>query len=56
MAVLALGMSSSVAIFAFVDAVLIKPLPYQTSSRLAALFESTPLGPRFHLSYLDELG
>lgn len=53
--VLALGMSASVAIFAFVDAVLIRPLPYQAPSRLAGLFESTPLGPRFHLSYLDYL-
>lgn len=53
--VLALGMSGSVAIFAFVNAVLIRPLPYQAPSRLAILFESTPLGPRFHLSYLDYL-
>lgn len=53
--VLALGMSASVAIFAFTDAVLIKPLPYQNPSKLAGLFESTPLGPRFHLSYLDYL-
>jgi predicted permease len=51
--ILALGMASSVAIFAFVDAALIKPLPYSQSSRLAVLFESIPLGPRFHLSYLD---
>ncbi len=53
--VLALGMCASVAIFAFVDAVLIRPLPYQSPSRLIALFESTSLGPRFHLSYLDYL-
>jgi macrolide transport system ATP-binding/permease protein len=53
--VLALGISASVAIFAFVDAALIRPLPYLTPSRLVALFESTPLGPRFHLSYLDYL-
>jgi macrolide transport system ATP-binding/permease protein len=53
--VLALGISASVAIFAFVDAALIKPLPYLNPSRLVALFESTPLGPRFHLSYLDYL-
>ncbi|HEY2040989.1 MAG TPA: ABC transporter permease [Edaphobacter sp.] len=52
---LALGICASVAIFAFVDAVLVKPLPYQTPSRLMGLFESTPLGPRFHLSYLDYL-
>ncbi|NYF91650.1 ABC transporter permease [Tunturiibacter empetritectus] len=53
--VLTLGMCASIAIFAFVDAVLISPLPYQVPSRLAGLFESTPLGPRFHLSYLDYL-
>jgi len=53
--VLALGMCASIAIFAFVDAVLIKPLPYRNPSRLVALFESTPLGQRFHLSYLDYL-
>jgi macrolide transport system ATP-binding/permease protein len=53
--VLALGIGASVAIFAFVDAALIKPLPYQNPSRLVQLFESIPLGPRFHLSYLDYL-
>ena len=53
--VLALGMSAGLAIFAFVDAVLIKPLPYRSPSQLVALFESTPLGQRFHLSYLDYL-
>src|SRR5579859_3420137 len=52
---LALGICASVSIFAFVDAALIKPLPYQNPSRLVALFESTPSGPRFHLSYLDYL-
>lgn len=54
-ATLALGICASVAVFAFVDAVLIKPLPYVTPSRLMGLFESTPLGQRFHLSYLDYL-
>ncbi|MFZ0392252.1 MAG: ABC transporter permease, partial [Terracidiphilus sp.] len=51
--ILALGIASSVAIFAFVDAALIQPLPYKDPARLAQLFESIPLGPRFHLSYLD---
>jgi len=50
---LALGICSSIGIFAFVDAALIKPLPYQDSSRLVALFESIPLGPRYHLSWPD---
>jgi macrolide transport system ATP-binding/permease protein len=53
--ILTLGIASSVAIFAFVDAALIKPLPYQDPNRLAILFESIPLGPRFHLSYPDYL-
>jgi predicted permease len=51
--ILALGIGASVAIFAFVDAALIKPLPYKDSSRLVILFESIPIGPRFHLSYPD---
>jgi len=53
--VLALGIGASVAIFAFVDAVLIKPLPYRDPGRLVGLFETTTLGPRYHLSYLDYL-
>jgi predicted permease len=53
--VLALGICASVAIFAFVDAVLIKPLPYRNPVRLVGLFESTPMGPRYHLAYLDYL-
>ena len=53
--ILALGIASSVAIFAFVDAALIKPLPYKDPNRLAVLYESVPLGPQFHLSYLDYL-
>jgi len=51
--ILALGIAFSVAIFAFVDAALIKPLPYEQPGRLVQLFESIPLGPRFHLSYPD---
>jgi macrolide transport system ATP-binding/permease protein len=53
--ILALGIGASVAIFGFVDAALLKPLPYRDPARLAALFESTPLGPQFHLSYLNFL-
>ncbi|HTA79336.1 MAG TPA: ABC transporter permease [Terracidiphilus sp.] len=54
-AILALGVGSSVAIFAFVDAALIKPLPYQDPARLVELFEAIPIGPEFHLSYPDYL-
>jgi predicted permease len=53
--ILTLGIGASVAIFAFVDAALIKPLPYKDPSHLVQLFESIPLGPRFHLSYPDYL-
>jgi macrolide transport system ATP-binding/permease protein len=53
--ILALGIAASVAIYAFVDAALIKPLPYSDPSRLAVLYESIPLGAKFHLSYLDYL-
>jgi macrolide transport system ATP-binding/permease protein len=51
--VLALGIGSCIAVFAFVDAALIKPLPYETPARLVALFENMSLGPQFHISYLD---
>ena len=51
--ILTLGICANVAIFAFVDAALIKPLPYQNPSRLVGLFESIPIGPKFHLSYPD---
>jgi predicted permease len=53
--ILTLGIGASVAIFAFVDAALIQPLPYKNPTQLVGVFESTPLGPRFHLSYLDYL-
>ncbi|HKO14232.1 MAG TPA: ABC transporter permease, partial [Acidobacteriaceae bacterium] len=51
--ILTLGIGAAVAIFSFVDAALIRPLPYQNPSRLVVLYESIPLGPRFHLSYPD---
>jgi macrolide transport system ATP-binding/permease protein len=52
---LALGMCASVAIFAFVDAALIKPLPYPNPSRLAGVFESVQMFPQSNLSYPDYL-
>ena len=52
---LALGMCASVAIFAFVDAALIKPLPYANPTRLVGVTESIPMIPRARLSYLDYL-
>lgn len=53
--VLTFGIGAAVAIFSFVDAALIQPLPYARPSRLAAVYESNSLGPHFHLSYLDYL-
>jgi macrolide transport system ATP-binding/permease protein len=53
--VLALGVCASVAIFAFVDATLIKPLPYQNPGRLVGVYESIEMFPRSDLSYLDYL-
>jgi macrolide transport system ATP-binding/permease protein len=53
--ILTLGIAAAIAIFSFVDAALIQPLPYRDPSRLVVLYESVPLGPRFHLSYLDYL-
>jgi len=53
--VLSLGMCASVAIFAFVDAALIKPLPYRNPGRLAGVFESIATEQRSTLSYPDYL-
>jgi macrolide transport system ATP-binding/permease protein len=50
---LALGIGASVAIFGFVDAALIKPLPYADSTRLVDVTEKTALFPRNNLSYPD---
>ena len=51
--VLALGIAATVAFFGFVEAALIKPLPYRDQSRLLAVFESSPGAPRSWLSYAD---
>ena len=53
--ILALGMCASLAIFAFVDAALIKPLPYKNPNRLVGVTESEALFPRAYLSYPDYL-
>src|ERR1044071_4621585 len=54
-AMVALGIGASVAIFAFVDAALIKPLPYKNPSRLLFVTETTPDIPRAAISYPDYL-
>jgi predicted permease len=53
--VLAMGTCASVAIFGFVDAALIKPLPYPNPARLLFVTESAPMFPRANLSYADYL-
>jgi macrolide transport system ATP-binding/permease protein len=51
--VVALGIAASVTIFTFVNAALLKPLPYQDPSRLVAVFEHTNTCPECSLSYPD---
>ena len=50
---LTLGIGASVAIFAFVDAALLAPLPYAQPNRLVDVTESLALFPRGNLSYQD---
>ena len=52
---LSLGIAASVAIFAFVDAALLRPLPYPNPEGLADVTESAALFPRSNLSYPDYL-
>jgi len=49
--VLALGIGASVAIFAFVDAALIKPLPYKDPARLVSVYEVVNICPLCNISY-----
>ena len=53
--ILALGMGVSVAIFGFVDAALLQPLPYANPERLMSVNESNVESPRWPLSYPDYL-
>jgi macrolide transport system ATP-binding/permease protein len=52
---LALGLCGAIAIFAFVDAALIRPLPYKDPSRLVGVFERVQVFPQSNLSYADYL-
>jgi len=54
-AMLALGLCASVSIFAFVDASLIKPLPYRDPAGIVGVYESTAQCPLCNLSYPDYL-
>lgn len=51
--ILALSLGMSVAIFGFVDAALIEPLPYLTPNRLMDVAESGTMFPRSNLSRAD---
>jgi macrolide transport system ATP-binding/permease protein len=54
--ILSLGICASIAIFAFVDAALIKPLPYPNPERLVEVTESAAMFPRgAYLSYPNYL-
>lgn len=53
--VLALGIGASVVIFAFVDAALIKPLPYKDPGRLVSVYEVVNTCPLCNISYKNYL-
>src|SRR5262249_53225322 len=53
--VLGLGICASLAIFGFVDAALLQPLPYRDPSRLVGVYERVQMIPRSNLSYQDYL-
>jgi len=53
--VLALGIGACVAIFGFVDAALLEPLPYVNPGRLMSVNEGSVESPRWPLSYPDYL-
>jgi len=52
---LAVGIASIAAIFSFVDAVLLKPLPYPHADRIVRLLEKRPTGETAWISTLDYL-
>ena len=54
-ATLAVGIGANTAIFSFVDAVLLKPLPYPHPERIVSVFERSPGGFRNSISTLNFL-
>jgi predicted permease len=52
---LTLGIAACLALFAFVDSALIKPLPYKDSARLVGVYGSVKVFPRSNLSWEDYL-
>ena len=53
--ILTIGIGASTAIFGFVDAALIRPLPYAEPGRLVDVASSATMFPRNNLSYQDYL-
>ena len=53
--VLTMGIAASTAIFGFVDAALIRPLPYKDPDKLVDVTERQTMFPRSNLSYMDYL-
>lgn len=51
--VLTLGIAAAATVLAFVDAALIRPLPYRDQSRLIGVYESALAYPRSIISYFD---
>ena len=54
-ATLAIGIGANTAIFSFVDAMLLKPLPYPESDRIVRVMEKPPRGARNGISTLNFL-
>lgn len=53
--ILSIGIGASTAIFGFVDAALIRPLPYANPDRLVDVAETAAVFPRSNISYYDFL-